>query len=80
VEKDLYIDWESRTKDEHFAVIYTPTRQRKRFPQNCVQEMASEQAARDAANPEKNFYAAKVAGPSRSSEGFFVYFLVRWLE
>jgi len=80
MEKNIYVDWESTTQDEHFAVIYTPTQHRKRFPDNCVKVMESEAAAREAANPGKHFHAAKVAGPSRSSEGFFVYFLVRWLE
>jgi hypothetical protein len=77
---DLYVDWDSTTKDENFAVVYTPTQRRKRFPDNCVKVMESEAAARAAANPDKHFYAAKVAGPSRSSEGFFVYFLVHWIE
>jgi hypothetical protein len=77
---DLYVDWDSTTKDENFAVVYTPTKRRKRFPDNCVRVMESEAAARAAANPDKHFHAAKVAGPSRSSEGFFVYFLVHWIE
>lgn len=80
MQNKLYVDWETTTQDEHFALVYTPTRNRKRFPENCVKVMESEQAAREAANPDKHFHAAKVAGPSRSSEGFFVYFLVRWLE
>ncbi len=77
---DLYVDWDSTTKDENFAVVYTPTKRRKRFPDNCVRIMESEAAARTDADPDKHFHAAKVAGPSRSSEGFFVYFLVHWIE
>ncbi len=61
--------------EEHFVVIYAPRRHRDRFPENCVQVMESEQAARDAENPEK-----RVVGPSRSSEGFRLYYLEAWLS
>ena len=66
--------------EEHFAIIYTPRRHRDRFPESCVQLMESEQAAREAENPEKNLFAAKVVGPSRSSEGFRLYYLEAWLD
>lgn len=61
------------------AVIRAPGRQRKRFPENCVEVKESEEAARAAAVPEKNLYAAVVLGPARSSEGFRMFHLVRWL-
>lgn len=64
---------------EQFALIYTPRRQRNRFPDNCVQVVDSEQAARDGADPDKNLHPAKVIGPSRSSEGLMLYYLVAWL-
>ena len=66
--------------EEHFVVIYAPRRHRDRFPENCVQIMESEQAAREAEDPGKKFYAAKVIGPSRSSEGFRLYYLEAWLS
>ncbi len=63
------------------VVIYSPTgRTRKRFPENCVTEHASEAAALAAANPGAGYYAAIASGPSRSSEGFRLYYLVHWLE
>ena len=65
---------------ERFALVYSPKRQRKRFPENCVQVVGSESAARDGARPEEKLYAAKVVGPSRSSEGFMLYYLVAWLD
>ena len=66
--------------EEHFVVIYAPRRHRDRFPESCVQVMESELAAREAEEPEKNLYAAKVVGPSRSSEGFRLYYLEAWLS
>ena len=66
--------------EEHFAVIYAPRRHRDRFPENCVQIMASEQAAREAEDTEKNLFAARVVGPSRSSEGLRLYYLEAWLS
>jgi len=64
---------------EHFALIYAPRAKRGRFPENCVEIVASEEAARQGADPGKNIHAAKVLGPSRSSEGFRVFYLVNWL-
>ena len=78
--KTIVIDGESQLVGEHFAVIYVPGKKRKRFPENCVQVMASEEAALSGGNAEKNLYAAKVVGPSRSSEGFRLFHLLRWLD
>ena len=71
---------ETEAVGERFALVYAPGKQRKRFPENCVEVVASEEAALNRAAPGKNLYAARVAGPSRSSEGFRVYYLVCWLE
>jgi hypothetical protein len=62
-----------------FAVIYTPSQRRKRFPENCVQPFASAEEALVVAAKQKNCHAAEVVGPSRSSEGFRLYYLLRWL-
>lgn len=72
-------DPETGIVTEHYAVVYTPRRQRNRFPENCVQVFETPEAAIKAAAPDKNRHAAKVVGPSRSSEGFRLYYLVRWL-
>jgi len=37
-------------------------------------------AALEGANPGKNIYPARVIGPSRSSEGLRLYYLVCWLD
>lgn len=65
---------------ECFAIIYAPRRQRTRFPENCVQIFNSAQEVMENANTSKHFYPAKVVGPSRSSEGFRLYYLVQWLD
>jgi hypothetical protein len=41
--------------------------------------METEEAARAAADPEHHRHAAIVAGPSKSSEGQYLFYLVRWL-
>ena len=66
--------------EKHFAVVYTPRKQRKRFPENCVEVKESIGEAIEAADPEAHRYPAIVYGPSRSSEGFRLYYLVEWLE
>lgn len=63
------------------VLIYSPSgRNRKRFPENCVTEQPSEEAALAAAQPDKGYHAAIASGPSRSSEGFRLYYLLRWLD
>ena len=64
---------------ESAAVVYAPVRRRQRFPENCGTCHASEAAAHAAADPAAGLHAARVRGPCISSEGFRVYFLVRWL-
>lgn len=76
--KILY-DTETSVVSEQFAVIYAPKRSRKRFPENCVTIVSSDQAAIQQSDSEKKCYAAKVLGPSRSSEGLMLYYLVEWL-
>jgi len=78
--KGIYIDPDSSDVDEHFAVVYAPRRQRGRFPQDCVQVVESETAARQGADPSSKRYPAKVVGPARSSEGFKLFYLVNWLD
>jgi len=74
------IDPDSDVVEEHFALVYAPRRHRDRFPENCVEVVESEVVARERADPNKKSYAAKVVGPSRSSEGFRLYYLEQWLD
>ncbi len=75
----LTIDPMSDLVEEHFAVVYTPSQRRKRFPDNCVELVEDRQTAIDIAAKEENRHAARVLGPARSSEGFMLYYLLRWL-
>jgi len=75
----IKLDNETGLVEECYAVVYSRRQKRDRFPDNCVTVMDSEAEARAAANPEKYLYAARVAGPSRSSEGLMLYYLVTWL-
>jgi hypothetical protein len=63
-----------------FAVIFTPRQDRKRFPAGCVEIFESVEAALIAADPDKKHYAARVVGPSKSSEGQYIYYLMEWLQ
>lgn len=63
------------------VVIYAPGgRSRKRFPDNCVTRYPDEASARAAARPDEGYHAAVASGPSRSSEGYHLYYLLRWLD
>ena len=62
-----------------YAVIYIPKQNRKRFAANCVAIKASAEEALTMSDNKNNQYAAKVLGPSKSSEGQFIYYLLEWL-
>jgi hypothetical protein len=72
----LYLD--PAQSKEIPALIRSPNRARKRYPEGVVETVVSEEEARQRA--EENVHPAIVVGPSRSSEGFRLYYLVRWLD
>jgi hypothetical protein len=74
----VYIDVEAPLVKECHALVTTTPGKRKRFPESCVEVVADEAGARAAARPGR--HPALVMGPSRSSEGVRLYYLVRWLD
>lgn len=64
-----------------YATVYMPKFKtgRNRFPASCVQVCGDEQEAVDTASGDEKRFPAIVAGPSKSSEGQFIYYLVKWL-
>jgi len=77
----LFTDLESRVVSTSAVVIYSPSgKSRKRFPEGVVEIYASEAEALAHADPDKSRHAAIASGPSRSSEGFKLFYLVRWLD
>ncbi|MCA1978089.1 MAG: hypothetical protein LDL19_02525 [Thiobacillus sp.] len=77
----LFTDVESKVVGTSAVVIYSPSgKSRKRFPEGVVEIFASEDEARAHADPDKHRHAAIASGPSRSSEGFKLFYLVRWLD
>ena len=73
------IDPESDLVEKHFAVAPRSKRGRNRFPENTVEIHPSREEAIAAADTTAGRYPAVVYGPSRSSEGFRLYYLVEWL-
>jgi hypothetical protein len=78
--KPHLIDPSSDLTQECYALIDAPSLKRKRFPENNVTVMGSEAEALAGADPANNIVPAVVFGPSRSSEGFRLFYLVRWLQ
>lgn len=76
----IEIDTDSDVVGEHFAIVQTNQRRRKRFPEGCVRRVESKSEALAAADSHANQYPALVYGPSRSSEGLRLYYLVHWLD
>jgi len=77
--KGITLDSDSNVVEVRYAVVYAPRRSRGRFAENCVQVVASELDALEQADPENKRFAAKVIGPSKSSEGQRIYYLDDWL-
>jgi len=78
--KGITIDQDSDVVQLKYAVVYTPKRSRGRFSENCVFIMETELDALDEADEKKHLFAAKVIGPSKSSEGQRIYYLDDWLQ
>ena len=72
-------DPQTTVSEVRYAVVYVPRRSRSRFPDSCVEIKATPEDALAAADPAARRYAARVAGPSKSSEGQYLYYLVDWL-
>lgn len=70
----------TKVSEEHYAVVYVPKRCRNRFPKGCVEIVVSKEDALEQANEEKKLFAAQVLGPSKSSEGQYIYYLIAWLK
>lgn len=78
--KGITVDSDSKVVEVRFAVVYAPRRSRGRFSENCVQVVESHIEAVELADPANKYFAAKVIGPSKSSEGQRIYYLDDWLE
>ena len=77
----VYLDAEApQLVQAHYAVVNVRRGSRKRFAETCVDIVADETTALAMADPARNLHAAEVMGPSRSSEGFRLYYLLRWLD
>ncbi len=77
----LFTDVESKVVGTSAVVIYSPSgKTRKRFPEGVVEIYDSEAEALAHADPARSRHAAIASGPSRSSEGFRLFYLVRWLD
>jgi len=74
------VDPQTTVSQRHMAVVYMPGRNRKRFPASCVEVCESKEIAIEKAEPKNKKYAAIVIGPSKSSEGQFIYYLEEWLN
>ena len=73
-------DPQAHVSDYQYAVVYAPRKKRPRFPSGCVEIKSSSEEAIADANPDKKRYPAKVHGPSKSSEGQYIYYLIEWIE
>lgn len=64
-----------------YATVYMPKFKpsRNRFPAGCVEIHEDAASAINAASYDGKRFPAIVLGPSKSSEGQYLYYLVEWL-
>ena len=72
-------DPQTKVSQACFAVVFIPKRNRKRFPASCVEIKETKIEALQNASPDDKKFAAIVVGPSKSSEGQYIYYLAEWL-
>lgn len=70
----------SKISQQRYAVVHVPKRSRNRFPSGSVEVFVDETEARKHSDPANKRYAAVVHGPSKSSEGQSLYYLIEWLD
>jgi hypothetical protein len=73
-------DPQTEASEEYWALVHMSGRNRQHYPVNCVQIVDSAKAAHAGAQPAQRLFPAKVAGPSKSSQGQMLYTLVEWLS
>lgn len=77
----LVSDTQSGVVSSQWCVVYAPKgRNRRRIPETCVTLCPDEASARAQADHATGRYAAVASGPSLSSEGTRLYYLIRWLD
>ena len=72
-------DPETSVSGTHYAIIRAPNRSRRRFPAGIVEIVEDPETAIRRAEAEANCHAAQVLGPSKSSDGQYLYYLIEWL-
>ena len=70
----------SKVSEQRYAVVYLPGRSRNRFPAGSVEICDDEDQALGLSDPANRRFAAVVHGPSKSSEGQQLYYLISWLN
>ncbi|MBK5929170.1 hypothetical protein [Halochromatium salexigens] len=75
----IIIDADSTSLAERCALIKAPSKHRARFSEGCVTVVETEDEARAGRDQARKLEPAVVYGPSSSSEGQRLYYLVRWL-
>lgn len=73
-------DPETSVSGTHYAIIQAPHRNRRRFPAGIVEIVEDSETAIRQAKDQANCHAAQVLGPSKSSEGQYLYYLIEWLD
>ena len=73
-------DPETSVSTPHYAIIRAPDRSRRRFPAGIVEIVEDSETARRRAEDQADGHAAQVLGPSKSSEGQLLYYLIEWLD
>ena len=73
-------DREALWRTNHRGTSIPPRAKRPRFSANCVKLCSSREEAISRSDSKNNLMPAKVLGPSKSSEGQYIFYLIQWLS
>ncbi len=73
-------DLETDVSKLRFAVVRAPRSRRHRIPAACVSLCQSAEQAMLLSADDPALRPAQVLGPSKSSEGQYLYYLMKWMD
>ena len=78
--QNIFTDNQTDVSGFVYGLVNTPRKNRKRFSASIITVYEDKQQVLNDADEKNNLHPAVLAGPSRSTEGVMLYYLVEWLS
>ncbi len=77
--QNIFTDQQTDVSGFVYGLVKTPRKNRKRFSASIITVVDDKEQAIKHTDIENHLHPAVLAGPSRSTEGVMLYYLVEWL-